>query len=176
VLQWRSGTTANSGVQCSTLLTSFRLGGGEQWDFNFRTAPVFTTVTLRSGASDSITSVAPVDGLYFEMALNGNIIGVGRSNSVQTLTPTIATLAVSTWYHGRISLNAAGTSATFSVYDDAGTLLGTQVVASNIPVAAGRELGWLTIMTSSGTVAIELGHIDRQVLTNPGRAVARGAA
>lgn len=175
VVQWRSGTTANSGVQCSTLLTAFRLGGGEQWDVYFRTAPVLTTVTFRSGALDSITSAAPVDGVYFQMALNGDIIGVARNNSVQSATPTIATLAASTWYHGRITLNAAGTSATFAVYNEAGTLLGTQSLATNIPTAAGRELGWLSIMTSSGTVAIELGHMDAQKLSNPGRVVARGA-
>jgi hypothetical protein len=176
VQQWRSGTTANSGVQCFTLQSIFRLGGGEVWDVNFFTGPVLTTITFRSGASDSITSAAPVDGLYFEMALNGNIIGVGRSNSVQTATATIATLVASTWYHGRITVNAAGTAATFDVYSDAGVLLGSQPVASNIPTVAGRETGWGTIMTSSGVVAIEMGHIDRQMLTNPGRTVARGAA
>lgn len=175
VVQWRSGTTANSGVQCSTLTTAFRIGGGEQWDINFFTAPVFTTVTLRAGASDSITSTAPVDGVFFEMNASGVIVGKTRSNSVESVTATLATLAASTWYHGRISINADATLVTFTVYNDAGTVLGSATLATNIPIAAGRELGWLAIITSSGTVAIELGHLDRMLLSNPGRAVARGA-
>jgi hypothetical protein len=176
VIQWRSSTTANSGVQCATLLTSHRIAGGERWDANFFTAPVLTTITLRTGALNTATVTAPVNGIYFEMALTGAIIGVCRSNNVQTATATIATLVASTWYHGRISVNAAGTLVTFTVYSDAGVVLGSLTVATNIPTAAGREVGWGTIITSSGVVAIELGHLDRQLLNNPGRIVARGAA
>lgn len=176
VVQWRSGTTANSGVQCSTNTTSFRLGGGEQWNVNFFTAPVFTTVLFRSGALDSITSVAPVDGMYFELNGSGAVVGKCRSNNAESVTATIATLAPSTWAHGRINLNAAANLVTFTVFSDAGVQLGQATLAANIPTAAGRELGWLSLSTSTGTVAIELCHIDRQKLSNPGRTVARGAA
>lgn len=175
VVQWRSGTTAGGGVQCSTLTGAFRIGGGEQWDVNFYTAPVFTTITWRSGASDSITSAAPVDGVYFEMSASGAIVGKTMNNSVGSTTATLATLAASTYYHGRISINADATLVTFSVYSDAGALLGSATLNTNIPTANLRETGWLTIITSSGTVAIELGHLDRMKMSNPGRIVARGA-
>jgi hypothetical protein len=176
VHQWRSGTTANSGVQCATDTFAFRIGGGEQWDVRFFTGPVLTTVNWRSGAMDSITVTAPVDGVWLAMDLNGNLVGRTRSNSVQSATATIAALAVSTWYHGRISINAAANLVTFEVFTDAGVSLGSQTLSANIPTAAGREVGWGSIMTSTGTVAIELGHIDWQQLTNPGRTVERGAA
>lgn len=177
VVQWRSGTTANSGVQCMTLGTAFRLGGGERWDVNLFTGPVLTTILLRTGALDTVNATAPVDGVFFEMNGSGNIIGVCRSNNVQSVTPTLATVSPSTWWHGRITLNADATVATFEVFgDNPATLLGSATLATNIPVAAGREVGWGTVMTSSGTVAIELGHIDRQVATCPGRVLLRGAA
>jgi hypothetical protein len=177
LIQWRSGTTANSGIQCFTApLTSYRIGGGEQWDVNFFTAPVFTTVQFRSGALDSTTSAAPVDGVYFEMSASGNIVGKCRSNNVESGTATIATLAPSTHHHGRITLNADATLATFTVFSDAGVQLGQATLATNIPTAAGRETAWGSIATSSGTVAIELCHMDRQCLSNPGRIRARGAA
>jgi hypothetical protein len=116
-----------------------------------------------------------LDGAYFEMAASGNIVGKTRTNSAESATATLATLAISTWYHGRIEVNAAATSVQFSVYSDAGALLGTAALATNIPTAAGREVGWGCILTSSGVVVIELGHWDRLVVTNPGRAIARGA-
>jgi hypothetical protein len=47
--------------------------------------------------------------------------------------------------------------------------------AANIPTAAGREVGWGAILTSSGVVAIELGHWDDMAASNPGRTLARGA-
>lgn len=172
---WRSGTTANSGVQCMTALGLFRIGGGERWDVNFATAPVFTTVTFRSGALDSATSTAPVDGVYFEMSTSGAIVGKCRSNSVESVTATLATLNLSTDYHGRIEVNAAGTSVQFTVYSDAGASLGAAALTTNIPTASGRELGWGSIATSNATVATEVLNIDRQRLTNPGRVVARGA-
>lgn len=172
---WRSGTTANSGVQCLTALGLFRIGGGERWDVNFATCPVLTTVTFRSGALDSATVTAPVDGVYFEMTLSGVIVGKCRSNSVESVTATLATLTASTDYHGKIEVNAAGTSVQFTVYSDAGAVLGTAALTTNIPTASGREFGWGSIATSSGTVAIDVLNIDRQMLTNPGRILARGS-
>lgn len=172
---WRSGTTAASGVQCMTGLAISRIGGGERWDVNFATAPVLTTVTFRSGAMDSATATAPVDGVYFEMNLSGVIVGKCRSGSVESVTATLATLAASTDYHGKIEVNAAGTSVQFTVYSDAGVVLGTAALTTNIPTASGREFGWGSLATSSGTVAIDVLNIDRHQLTNPGRIVARGA-
>lgn len=173
---WRSSTTANSGYQCTTALNVFRIAGGEQWNVNFRTAAAFTNTTFRSGALDSITSTASVDGVYFEFAGSGAIVGKCRSNNVETASATIATLSASTWYHGRISVNAAASTITFTIFDDAGTQLGQQTVSTNIPTASGREVGFGSIATNSGTTATDLVNMDRQQLTNPGRTVARGAA
>ena len=173
---WRSGTTANSGVQCSTATGLFRIGGGEQWDVNFATPAAYTGTTFRTGAQDSLTVTAPIDGIYLEFSGSGAIIGKCRNNNAETATVTLATLATSTDYHGRISVNAAATLVTFSLYDDASILLGQQTAATNIPVVAGRELGWASVATNSGTVAADMIHMDRQMLTNPGRNLLRGAA
>jgi hypothetical protein len=175
VLLWRSGTTAGSGVQAFTSLTNFRLGGGEQWDVNFWTPAAFTANTFRSGFGDSITATAHVDGVWFEFSGSGVMTCKARSNSVETISATIATLAASTWYHGRITINAAATQATCQIFDDAGVSQGSQTITTNIPTASGREAGWGTIATNSGTVAADLVAMDRQRLTNPGRTVQRGA-
>jgi hypothetical protein len=172
---WRSSTTANSGYQCTTALNVFRIAGGERWDVNFGTAAAFTAATFRSGALDSITSTAPVDGVYFEFSGSGAIVGKCRSNNVESATATLATLGTLTYYHGRITVNAGATSVLFEVFDDAGTLLGSASLTTNIPVASGREVGWGSIATNSGTTATDLVNMDRQSLGNPGRIVARGS-
>jgi hypothetical protein len=173
---WRSGTTANSGVQCVTSVDRFRIGGGEQWDVNFATPAAFTGTTFRTGAFDTASATAPVDGVHFEFSGSGAIVGKCRSNNIESVSPTIAALAATTWYHGRITVNAAANAVTFEIFSDAGVSLGSQTVATNIPTAAGREIGWGGIATNSGTVATDLVYVDRFLLTNPGRIVARGAA
>lgn len=172
---WRSGTTANSGVQAFTVQTTFRLGGGEQWDVHFWTPAAFTGTTFRSGFGDQLTSTAFVDGVWIEFSGSAAVTCKTRSNSTETASATVATLSASTWYHGRITLNAGATSATCQIFDDSGTSQGSQAVTTNIPTASGREAGWGTIATNSGTVAADLVAMDRMRLTNPGRTVQRGA-
>ncbi len=173
---WRSSATSGSGVYCQTTNSTFRLGGGEQWDVNFRTMAAFTNITFRSAALDTVTASAPTDGAYFEFVGSGAIVGKCRRNSVESVTATLATLAVSTWYHGRITINADATSVLFEVFDDAGTLLGSASLTTNIPTASGREVNWGSIATHGGTAATDLIAMDRQRLTVPGRTLARGAA
>lgn len=175
VVLWRSGTTANSGAQCFTALDRIRIGGGEQWDANICPL-VFTATTFRSGFGDQITSTVFVDGAWFEFSASGAVVGKTRSNSVESVTPTIATLVVNTWYHLRITINSDATLITFEIFDDNGTSLGSQTLNANIPTAAAREVGCGSICTNSGTVATDLILMDRQRLTNPGRVLARGAA
>ena len=176
VVLWRSGTTANSGAQCFTLLDRFRITGGEQWDVNARFITAFTSNTWRSGAGDQITSTAFVDGVWFELSGSGAVVGKTRSNSVESVTATIATLTINTWYHFRITINSGATSVTFEIFDDAGTSQGSQALTTNIPTASAREVGWGSICTNSGTVATDMVLMDRQRLTIPGRTVQRGAA
>lgn len=171
----RSSTTANSGYRCQTDADEFRIAGGEVFDIVFRTPAVLTALLYRFGFSDNASATDAVDGCYLEMLGTGVIAGKTSNNSVRTTSATIATLAINTWYYGRITVNADATSVLFEVYSDAGVLLGSQSITTNIPTASGRECGAGFIMTQSGTVAIDVGLVDYMSVKIT-RTLVRGAA
>ncbi len=179
VILLRSSTTANSGFYVMTGMGTaadrMRIAGGEQFDLIFRTPAALTALTYRFGFHDTITSADAVDGLYFEMPATGAIVGKTSNNSTRTTSATIATLAVNTWYHARIVVNANATGVDFFVYDMAGTQLGTVNITTNIPTASGRELGCGGVFTNSGTTAADIVMLDYMAFGMPGRILQRGA-
>ena len=170
----RSSTTANSGYTYQTGLTQIRIGGGEVYDLVFRTPAALTATTYRFGFHDTATSVDAVDGVYFE-AVAGTLVGKTSSNSTRSTTATIATLAINTWYHARITVATDLSLATFALYDMAGALVGSATLNANLPTASGRECGAGAIATNSGTTATDLIVLDYQAVSIVGRTLARGA-
>ena len=173
VLVLQSSTTANSGI----LVTENNLNvlGGEQFDIVIQAPAVFTTVTSRFGFISTTTSADCSNGVYFEMSGSGVVIGKTATASVRSSTATVATLAVSTWYHCRLSMNAASTTATFTIYDDTGIVLGTQSLSTNIPASTTFPLPVGIITTSSGTVAFNCHLVDYMSFGIPNRDLVRGA-
>jgi hypothetical protein len=163
--------TAQTGTAAGALQ---RIAGGEQFDIVLRTPASLTSNTYRFGFLDTVTVADAVDGIYFEMAAGG-VVCKTSSNSTRTTTGVIASLAVNTWYHGRIVVNANATSVDFYFYDDAGTQLGTFNMTANIPTASGRELGCGGVFTNSGTTAVDIVLLDFMAFGSPGRALQRGA-
>lgn len=155
-----SSTTTNSGANIRLSTDRILLAGGERADIVFQTPSSITSTTLRFGFHDCATSADAVDGVYFELPGTLNLVGKTSNNSTRTTSSTIATLANSTWYHGVIVLNSNATQVDFTIYSDAGSSLGTQSVATNIPTASGRTLTSAFIATNSGTTAVNLVNID----------------
>jgi hypothetical protein len=182
VVRLVSSTTANSGVMVMAGQTGVAAGalvllsGGEQFDIVFRTPAALTNLTYRIGFLDTITSAVPTDGVFLEMPATGAIIGRTLNNTAGNNSATLATLAVNTWYHARIIINAAAASADFFIYSDAGALLGTaNIGGANIPVVSGRELGIGGVFTSAGVAAADIVSLDYMSASFPGRALVRGA-
>lgn len=159
ILRISSSATANSGASIVSGLTSFRIGGGEVAEFVFKPVDL-TTVTLRMGYLDTVSSADVTDGCYLELSSSGAIVGKTASNSTRTTSATITTLTANTWYRGRIVVNRAATAVDFYVFDDNGNLLGSQQNTANIPTAAGRETGHGVVGTKSGTTAQAIVDLD----------------
>ena len=155
-----SSTTANSGAVIATGNNQILLGGGEQFDCTFKTPAAFTSITARIGFHDCTSSADAADGCYIEIPTTGLAVGKTATAGTRTTSATIATLAVNTWYHGRVKLNAAATGVDITIFDDTGTQLGTANITTNIPTAAARETGAGYILTNAGTVATISGIID----------------
>ena len=160
VILIRSSTTANSGyVYITGTAARMEIGGGEVYNFNFRTPASFTNTTWRAGYHTATNQTDATDGVYFELNGSGAIVGKTANNSTRTTSATITTLSDNTWYHGRIVVNDAKTEAVFTIFDDAGTSLGTQTITTNLP-ASGRRVGTGLVATNSGTTATDLINID----------------
>jgi hypothetical protein len=73
-------------------------------------------------------------------------------------TSTGVAVAAATWYRLRLTVNAAGTSATLTVLNgDTGATLGSATVTTNIPTASARAVGYmLGIFKSVGTTACQV--------------------
>jgi len=159
VVRARSSTTTNSGYWIGANAGMFLLGGGEAFEavFNITT---LTNGTFRLGFHDATTSADAVDGAYLEVASTGVGTGKTASNSTRSTTATTYTLSAGTWYRLVIAVNSGATSVAYYLYNDAGTQLWTDSLATNIPTASGRETGAAIIGTNSGTSATDLYHLD----------------
>lgn len=152
-----TSAAGNSGRTFLLGSNSFLLSGLERYYFKLRPQVLANTV-LRAGFHDSTGLGAAVDAVMFHMdpALGapGQIVGECSAASVVSQTATSFILTTNTWYHLRCYLNAAATLATFEILNDAGVLLWSDTVNSNIPNIAGQECGHGLIVTSSGSVAM----------------------
>lgn len=164
IIRITSSTTANSGGVFTSDVTGHRFNGGDTFEIGFQIR-TSTATTHRFGFRDNTTSSDAVDGAYFELAAGSlALVGKTSNNSTRSTTATIATLSLNTWYRARVEVNSAITSVAFTVWNDAGTQLGTQSLTTNIPTAAAREFGHGAIATNSGTVATLLVYYDYMIM------------
>ena len=171
VVPLTSVATINSGYGF-LFSNSVKLSGGQVFDVCFHTPAAFANVLLRFGFHDTLTNADAVDGAYFELNGSGVVVAKTSNNSTRTTSATVATLVVSTWYHARITVNDTATSVVFEIFDDAGTLLGTQTITTNIPSA--RETGAGFVATIGTATAQVLAFVD-YMSVKYGKPLARGA-
>lgn len=147
----------------------FMLGGGAitlNWVFKINTlSTAVNRYTLRVGAGDTTGTGDQANGVFFEYSDNINSGNwVGKTTAASTPSVVNSNIAVATgWHNGQISVNAAGTSVSFSMD---GVSLGSAVV-SNIPTLGISFM--VHVIRGAGTVAQNSVAIDlmyfNQVLT-----------
>lgn len=167
--RYSSSVNANSGCYILVGTAGFRLAGSERSILHFRPQTLAGT-TRHHGFSDASSVTDPVDGAWiWQDPADGKIWGRTRSNSVGSTTGTGYQLVTNTWYMEKIIVNADATRVDFYLYDDAGALLWTDFLTTNIPTAAGRELGHGVVATNSGTTAVALADLDYLSILIPDR-------
>lgn len=175
IVALRSGTTNPSGFRVQGEAAAWRLAGGEVFSLIFQPkVSGNANTTIRFGFLDTTSDADAVDGAYFEIPAGSfAIVGKTASNSTRTTSSTIATLTVDTWYRGRVTVNADATSVLFEIFNDSGTLLGSQSNTTNIPTAAGRETGGGVLATNTSGSATPLVWLDWLAIAYEGRALTR---
>jgi hypothetical protein len=96
--------------------------------------------------------------------VDGVILGKCRSNSVESSTASTFTLTTGTWYRAKIVANSDASRVDFYLYSEAGALLWTDNLTTNIPTGAGREVGHMAGAFNTGTTATPLLWVDYMYL------------
>lgn len=169
IVELSSSTSANSGVYITIHTAALLLAGGESSAL-WHMPKTLAGTTRHHGFIDSNSVTDPTDGAWiWQDPATGIIYGRTRSNSVGSTTGTGYQLVTNTWYLEKIVVNADATQVDFYLYDEAGALLWTDNLTTNIPTAAGRELGHGVVVTNSGTTAVALDDIDYLSILIPDR-------
>jgi predicted outer membrane repeat protein len=169
IIRISSSTSTNSGGAIRTEADSILLAGSETATFHFRPQTLVNT-TFRLGYHDTNISSAPADGAYINIDPATSLLtGRSMNNSAGSTTGTNYLVVTNTWYIAKIAINADASRIDFYLYDDAGSLLWTDNLTTNIPTAAGRETGHCIIATNSGTTALAILDVDRVALSIPDR-------
>jgi len=132
------------------------LAGGETFEYIFQRNGVRNVEDIRAGWADTIVGTTlPVDGVYFNLsnvAGASNWTGVVAGNSVRIPTNSKFAGVANTWYRGVISINSAGTTVTFTIYNEAGVSQWTDSLTTpTIPTGAGRDTSPCIIAAESTT-------------------------
>jgi hypothetical protein len=103
--------------------------------------PRLDSVQFHMGLHDGNYATDGVDGIAFgKTGMADSLLrGYCSSNSNLTATGSTYKLDDSTWYNLIWRTNSAGNKVYFRVFNDAGTQLWIDSVASNLPTGAGRE-------------------------------------
>ena len=152
-----------------TSQNTFILGGGVitiNWVIHITTLSTGTnTYTFQFGLGDTITGGDQANGVYIQYSsgLNsGNWVGTCAASSSRTSVSS-STAVTTGWHNGQIVINAAGTSASFTMD---GVSLGSAVIA-NLPSVAVSP--FLIVVRTAGTIAANSVGFDlfylNQVLT-----------
>jgi hypothetical protein len=162
VIQFSTGTTATGRCAHTTNTVAFRLSGGTYVYESDVYVPTLSDGTNRYqllvGFMGLITAATQANAVCFLYDEGGVSTGAGASanwraltanNSTRTYTDTTIAVAAATWVKLRIEINAAATEVVFKIN---GTTVATH--STNIPTAAGREMGCSAVIIKSvGTTA-----------------------
>jgi hypothetical protein len=160
IVRLLSSTSANSGWYLLTYTAAILIAGNEEMDIILRPGTLAGT-TIRAGLLDTASSSAPTDGAYMHMdPITGLVTGRTMSNTAGSTTGTSFQAITATWYRWRIVVNSDASRVDFYILDEAGAVLWTDNLTTNIPTAAGREVGSGLVATNSGTTALTLVEVD----------------
>jgi hypothetical protein len=159
IVNFTDSTTAGGGYRVQTDATTFLIGGDEYATFVFNWTDNRYNTTARLGFLDTTTATIPTDGCWINInasrlaeTQNNTLRGMCRANGALVITNTY-NLTRNTYYNAIINVNALGSVVNFTLKNEAGAILWTDKVESQIPTATGRETGFGAIATEGSTDA-----------------------
>ena len=164
-----SSVNANSGLKWLLDVNATRLLGGEIskcWHLT-RELPL---TTRHHGFHDATSVTDPAHGAWiWQDPATGIIYGRTINVDGNSTTGTGYQLVTLTWYCEKVVINSDATQVDFYCYAEDGTELWHDSLTTNIPTAAGDEVGHAVVVTNSGTVSKGIGDIDYLSVLIPDR-------
>lgn len=161
IIEQQTGTTSVGKAAVNSNGTFIRFGGGVWTYLAVVRIPTLSTgserFVYRAGFVEN-TGGDSTDGVYLRYSDNlssGAWECVARSNNSETATSTAVTVVANTWYNLKITVNAAGTSATCLVNG-----AGSTTVSSNVPNASGRTTGFGASMNKTVGTTMRYADLD----------------
>ncbi len=165
-IAYLSSTSNASGFYVNMSANALILAGNEECNFVFyMPSSIYATATTHLGFHTSITAVTPVDGIYFTIA-GATVTASTANNSTRTTSSTLATLSAATWYRMRVFTNSDASAAIFELYSEAGAILASTTITTNIPTARVTKQGFVCYSGASDTTAatiITMDYIDIKI-------------
>jgi hypothetical protein len=147
-----SAAAASTGYRIYNYTGAFVIAGNETSICWFR--PIVLASIVHVGFFDTATGADPTDGVWlWQDPATGIMYGRTMNNTVGSQTGSGFQLVVNTWYAVKLALNADASRVDFEIYDEAGALLWSDFLTTNIPTAAARVLGHGFIAVSSAGAA-----------------------
>ena len=165
IMNFLSGTTANSGYRFAIENDAILLAGKESTEFIFQMKTNDDT-RVKLGFIDVYGSGDPTDGVWLEI-LGGVLTGKTANNSAISTTGTNFNIVADTWYRMKLFINNAVTLVTYALYtcaDD--TIRWTDALAANIPTA--RVTGHGIIATHSEEFVVSIIWVDMMTANRAG--------
>ena len=144
--------------------TSLLLQGGEVFESIFRLLTNHSTIGARMGFQDIFTQVVPTDGAYINIS-QVTLTGMTYAGGATSTTGSSYTIAINTWYRCKVVVNSASL-VTFYLYSEAGVLLWSDTLTTNIPTTAGQELGYGVTAFRTTATASDLYDFDWEAFYN----------
>lgn len=161
VLRMASGAATNSGARLRHDGSAIVIGGGELCEWVFQIQSLSNGVTAYIGLHDTSTQAAPTNGVWVQFDANGTTLtcsGKTNAGSTPTTTATTYSAAINTWYSLSVEMDANASVATFTLRSEAGAVLWTDTLSSNIPTGAAQRcsLGFNSFNINNSAVALAL--------------------
>jgi hypothetical protein len=161
-----SNTTADGGARVMTDPVGLFVRGSEEFEGVFQIPSTFSTAAQgRIGFFNGTTVVVSNDAMNYRVGHNGTnptLTPVTRNNGTETAGTAI--VIDNNWLSCTIVLNSAGNSCVFTLRNEAGTVLDTQTLTTNIPLSRTIGAGFLATQTTIAQTNLML--LDRVLITS----------
>jgi hypothetical protein len=159
-----SGSNAGQGWSWMTGFSAFMLQGGEETEAVWKMVTAASSL-VRTGFFDNSVTAQPTDGCWLEIS-GTTASGYCRAGGAASQTGTSYQITQGSWYRSYVEMSKpTGGTATFTLYDTAGSSLWSSIVTAQMPTAVANLTGHGFAAFNASALATSVVDLDYLRLT-----------